>query len=112
MKNKKQEYKNVTIHLENILDTEPQLSSISKMSIIASELYTKFNYWIFCGFYILSNNFLEIGPYHGRILPCSRISIGNGVCGTSAKKKKTIIINDVSKIQYYISCDSETNSEI
>ena len=48
----------------------------------------------------------------GKILPCTNIKYGNGVCGTSAQSKQTITVNDVSKYTNYISCDSETKSEI
>ena len=49
----------------------------------------EFNHWTFCGFYIIKNpDLLEIGPYQGNLLPCTHISIGKGVCGTSLKEKK------------------------
>ena len=50
--------------------------------------------------------------YQGNLLPCTHIRIGRGVCGTSLKEKKTIIVNDVREYDNYISCDSETLSEI
>ena len=34
------------------------------------------------------------------------------MCGTAAEKKKTIIVNNVLRFDNYISCDSETKSEI
>ena len=34
------------------------------------------------------------------------------MCGTSFKKKKTIMLNDVREHEDYISCESETVSEI
>ena len=105
-------YKNIILNINLILDTTSPITNIEKMSIIANELYSEFNYWTFCGFYIVSNGILVIGPYNGNIIPCTHISIGNGVCGISAKEKKTIIVDDVSKFQNYISCDSNTKSEI
>jgi GAF domain-containing protein len=35
-----------------------------------------------------------------------------GVCGTAAAKAQTVIVDDVSKIDNYIACDAETQSEI
>ena len=47
-----------------------------------------------------------------KILPCTNIKYGAGVCGTSALKKQTIIVNNVLEYENYISCDSDTKSEI
>lgn len=41
-----------------------------------------------------------------------RIPFGKGVCGVSARDKKTVVVPDVSKFPTYISCSSETLSEI
>ena len=63
-------------------------------------------------FYIKSPEQLDIEPYQGALLPCTHISIGRGVCGTSFKKKKAIIANGVRQHDNYISCDSETLTQI
>ena len=110
---KKKKYKNIINYLNKILVSEPPLSKVAKMSLISTILYVEFEKWIFCGFYILKNNsLLEIGPHQGKIIPCTHIQIGKGVCGTSAMKNKTIVVDDVSKYPNYISCDFETKSEI
>ena len=110
---KKQKYKNIVNYLNKILLSDPPLSRIAKMSLISTVLYVEFEKWIFCGFYILKNSgLLEIGPHQGKVIPCTHIQIGKGVCGTSAMKNKTIVVNDVSKYPNYISCDFKTKSEI
>ena len=43
---------------------------------------------------------------------CLRIPLGRGVCGTSAQKRETIIVDDVHAFEGHIACDSQTNSEI
>ena len=110
---KEDRYKKVLMKFDSIILGELELSSQAKMSLLSALLYMEFNHWTFCGFYVIKNpDLLEIGPYHGSLLPCTHISIGRGVCGTSLKEKKTIIVNDVRKYDNYISCDSETLSEI
>jgi len=80
---------------------------------MAAILKMEFSEWIFCGFYrVIKPNLLEIGPYQGNILACSHIAFDRGVCGASASKKKTIIVDDVSTFPGYISCDEKTVSEI
>ena len=89
------------------------MDEIGKMAVMATILKMEFSEWIFCGFYrVIKPNLLEIGPYQGNILACSHIAFDHGVCGASASKKKTIIVDDVSTFPSYISCDDKTVSEI
>ena len=110
---KKSIYKKVYTTLKSLFNSNPPLSFQAKMSLSASVLACQFDNWIFCGFYVnYSKKVLEIGPYQGKILPCTNIKYGVGVCGTSALKKQTIIVNNVLEFANYISCDSDTKSEI
>jgi putative methionine-R-sulfoxide reductase with GAF domain len=66
------------------------------------------------GFYILpslSSNELLLGPFQGKVA-CQSIAIGKGVCGTAAKKRETVIVDDVLQWDGHIACDSESRSEI
>lgn len=65
--------------------------------------------WI--GFYQLVNNVLLLGPFQGKPA-CTRIKLGQGVCGTVAKKMETILVPDVSKFPGHIYCDPDSQSEI
>ena len=110
---KKSIYKKIYKTLKSLFNSNPPLSFQAKMSLSASVLAYQFENWIFCGFYVRCNKRnLEIGPYQGKILPCTNIKYGAGVCGTSALKQQTIIVNNVHDYENYISCDSDTNSEI
>ncbi|WP_321289924.1 GAF domain-containing protein [uncultured Sunxiuqinia sp.] len=66
--------------------------------------------WV--GFYILNENTLKLGAYVGKPTDHTRIAIGKGVCGQVAEKKKTIIVQDVSQEDNYISCSIDVQSEI
>jgi GAF domain-containing protein len=41
-----------------------------------------------------------------------RIAIGKGVCGTAAKQRQTILVDNVHEFPGHIACDSASNSEI
>jgi len=43
---------------------------------------------------------------------CQTIAIGKGVCGTSAEKKATQLVDDVESFPGHIACDSASKSEI
>ena len=38
--------------------------------------------------------------------------MGNGVCGTAAKKNETVVVPDVHRFPGHIACDCASNSEI
>jgi len=63
------------------------------------------------GFYLTEGDTLVLGPFWGRPA-VTRIAIGKGVCGDSAKSKKTIVVPDVHQYPGHIACDVFSNSEI
>jgi L-methionine (R)-S-oxide reductase len=65
--------------------------------------------WI--GFYLVKEDQLVLGPFQGKPA-CSRIPLGNGVCGTAAAMKATILVADVHQFPGHIACDQASNSEI
>ncbi len=66
--------------------------------------------WV--GFYILEENELVLGPYAGKPTQHIRIPVGKGICGQVAEKKKTIVVQDVSRENNYISCRIDVQAEI
>ena len=64
-----------------------------------------------CGFYLLRGDELVLGPFQGRVA-CVRIAVGKGVCGTSAKSRRTTIVPDVEEFPGHIACDAASRSEI
>lgn len=65
--------------------------------------------WV--GFYMLNDQELVLGPFQGKVA-CIRIDVGKGVCGTAAKKRETVIVDDVHSFPGHIACDLASNSEL
>lgn len=63
------------------------------------------------GFYLVKENELVLGPFQGPIA-CTRIAFGKGVCGTSWKEAKTIVVPNVDEFPGHIACSSDSKSEI
>lgn len=63
------------------------------------------------GFYFLRGGQLIVGPFQGRIA-CVRIALGDGVCGTAAARRESVIVPDVHQFPGHITCDAASNSEI
>jgi len=63
------------------------------------------------GFYIHKGGELVLGPFQGKPA-CTRIPLGKGVCGASAKGRKPIVVQDVHEFPGHIACDGASRSEI
>jgi GAF domain-containing protein len=63
------------------------------------------------GFYWMKDGGLVLGPFQGKPA-CVRIALGQGVCGTAARERRTIVVADVHAFPGHIACDSASNSEV
>ena len=63
------------------------------------------------GFYIKEGNHLRLGPFQGK-LACTSIKIGQGVCGRSAERCVSILVDNVHEFEGHIACDSASQSEL
>jgi L-methionine (R)-S-oxide reductase len=63
------------------------------------------------GFYWMKQGELVLGPFQGKPA-CVRVAIGAGVCGTAARDKRTVVVEDVHRFPGHIACDSASNSEV
>ena len=84
------------------------MTVLSNTSAIIYQLYDNIN-WV--GFYLLKDDILHLGPFQGKPA-CMKIPLNKGVCGYSARNKKSIIVNDVHNFEGHIACDSASNSEL
>lgn len=91
-----------------IRDEKDDLTNICNATALINALIGRINW---CGFYLMKNNELVLGPFQG-MPACTRIKVGEGVCGEAALKRKTIIVEDVHAFPGHIACDAASNSEI
>lgn len=87
--------------------TENKISILANVSAVLFEMEDV----SWAGFYMLEGDKLLLGPFQGRVA-CIEIEIGSGVCGSSFKEQKTLIVPDVHAFDSHIACDSRSNSEI
>lgn len=95
--------------LKALIEYEPdQVANLANASALLHQFLDNVN-WV--GFYLPDSEELVLGPFQG--LPaCIRIPIGEGVCGTVAKERKTIRVEDVHEFPGHIACDAASESEI
>ncbi|MFA7289997.1 MAG: GAF domain-containing protein [Melioribacteraceae bacterium] len=90
------------------IESDKVLSGLSNFTAMLKQAFDKIS-WV--GFYFLDGDKLFLGPFQGNTA-CTEIRVNHGVCGTSAFKKETLIVEDVDKFPGHIACDSGSKSEI
>lgn len=106
--NKRERYETLISQLDALVADERDL--IANLANIVAALKQTFNFfWV--GFYQVKGDQLVLGPFQGPVA-CTRINFGKGVCGTSWKERKTIVVPDVDKFPGHIACSAASKSEI
>jgi L-methionine (R)-S-oxide reductase len=109
VKNKQQQYAQLAQQVKAIVAEEQDI--IANMANISAILYWALDNVNWVGFYIIKNEQLVLGPFHGQPA-CIRIPIGKGVCGTAVSQNTIQLIDDVHQFAGHIACDAASNSEI
>jgi len=104
-----EQYQLLVKQIKNLLNNQDNLiTNLSNFSAALKQTFPKIS-WV--GFYLFDGAKLYLGPFQGKVA-CTEIQLGSGVCGTSAKERITIIVEDVDKFPGHIACDVESRSEI
>ena len=85
---------------------------IAGMATMSCLIHHAFGF-LWTGFYrvVEPDSLLRVGPYQGT-LGCLEIRFGQGVCGTAASERRTVIVEDVTTFPGHITCDARSASEI
>ena len=101
-------YQELLTNIKGIVDKDIPL--VSNLSNISAILY-KMDNLNWAGFYLVQGDTLYLGPFQGDVA-CTTIKIGRGVCGTSFKEKKAIVVPNVNEFPGHIACSELSKSEI
>jgi GAF domain-containing protein len=102
-------YQDLARSLEALLEGETDaLANLANASGLLAESLERINW---CGFYLWRKGELVLGPFQGKPA-CVRIPLGQGVCGTAAERRETIVVADVEAFPGHIACDPASRSEI
>ena len=103
------EYERVASQAEALVSGEKDL--IANMANISALLFNHLEKVNWAGFYLYKEDQLVLGPFQGQPA-CIRIPMNQGVCGTAAADKSTLVVEDVHAFDGHIACDAASNSEI
>ena len=103
------DYQTLNAQLRALIGGVPH--RVANLANAAALLYHTLDGLNWAGFYLLSEDFLVLGPFQGKPA-CIEIPVGRGVCGTAVAEGKTQLVRDVHQFPGHIACDSASNSEI
>ncbi|HKL47046.1 MAG TPA: GAF domain-containing protein, partial [Candidatus Izemoplasmatales bacterium] len=83
-------------------------TNLANFVAIIKEMIENLN-WV--GIYLYDGKELYLGPFQGKAA-VQTIPMGEGVCGTAAKTKEMIVVDDVHAYEGHIACDDASNAEI
>lgn len=96
--------------IQELIQNNPPDLLLKVCELLKKEVY----HYDWVGFYILdpSNNELVLGPFVGKPTQHTHIAVGKGICGQVAESGETMIVQDVTQVDNYISCGLDVQSEI
>lgn len=103
------DYDGLERQLASLFEGERDL--IANASQFSAFIFQSLSALNWAGFYFAHGEELILGPFQGKVA-CVRIPFGRGVCGTTAQKQATVVVDDVHQFPGHIACDSASNSEI
>lgn len=109
MTDKKKLYARIQAQAEGLLKGESD--PIANAANLAALLFMELDEVNWVGFYFLEGAELVLGPFQGQPA-CTRIELGMGVCGTAAKSRQPLIVDNVDEFAGHIACDGASQSEI
>jgi len=102
-------YRNVNNELLHLIEYEDEwMAALANSASLLGHQLEDINW---AGFYLTKGSLLILGPFQGKPA-CSAIVFGNGVCGSAAATKTTIVVPDVHSFPGHIACDEASQSEI
>ena len=102
-------YEELAVALDALLASESD--SVANAANAAAAIYHALPELNWAGFYFLRDNELVLGPFQGQPA-CVRIALGEGVCGTAAAERRSVLVPDVEAFPGHIACDAASRSEL
>ena len=103
------DYGQISLQMEALLSGESD--TLANLSNAAAALWLLLPDINWAGFYIRRGDDLTLGPFQGKPA-CTRIPLGQGVCGMAARRGETVLVPDVHAFPGHIACNGDSRSEI
>lgn len=104
----KQEFTNCLARIQELVEQKTEDLLLQICQILKEQIY----HYDWVGFYVLENGELVLKDFVGKPTEHTHIAVGKGVCGQVAANNESMIVQDVTQIDNYISCGLDVQSEI
>lgn len=106
----KPDFDSILTEIENLIISNDSELLLKICTLLKKDVY----HYDWVGFYILDKekNELYLGSYVGKPTEHTNILVGKGICGQVAESCETMVVQDVSQVENYISCGLDVQSEI
>ena len=106
----KPDFKDVYQKVAELVKANPDDLLLQICALLKQEVY----HYDWVGFYVLDQekNELVLGPFVGKPTQHTHIAVGKGICGQVAASGQTMVVQDVTQVENYISCGLDVQSEI
>ena len=103
-------FNEIYLKIAELVGSKPEDMLFQICKLLKQEVY----HYDWVGFYILNpiKDELVLGPFAGKATPHTHIAVGKGICGQVAESGQTMIVQDVTQVDNYISCGLDVQSEI
>src|SRR5690606_8486288 len=97
-------YAELAQQVEAMVSGEPDaIANAANTAALMFQMMPDLNW---AGFYFLRDtDVLVLGPFQGKPA-CIRIPVGQGVCGTAAARRESVLVEDVNAFAGHIACDA------
>jgi len=102
-------YDDLVAEARALLDGESD--PVANAANLSALLYMRLPDVNWVGFYFMRSGELVVGPFNGHPA-CTRIALGQGVCGTAMAEQRTQRVADVHAFKGHIVCDPNSRSEL
>ena len=102
-------YRELNLQMKGLLSVEKDW--LANLANGAALLFYQMDQINWAGFYLVRKGGLVLGPFGGKPA-CTRIQMGQGVCGTAAERRESQVVEDVHQFPGHIACDVASESEI
>jgi GAF domain-containing protein len=102
-------YEDLACQIDGLVAGETDFTA--NLANAAAAIYHTLPALNWAGFYLLRRSELVLGPFQGKPA-CVRIPMGQGVCGTAAEQRRSVLVPDVHAFPGHIACDLASRSEL
>jgi L-methionine (R)-S-oxide reductase len=100
----------IVSQVEQMVDSSASRDEVLRYAVQTLKQERELYNWV--GIYLIDGDTLVLHNYIGKPTEHTHIPVGKGVCGVAVAQRTNQIVGDVTTLDNYLACSSETRAEI